>query len=82
MPGWRRSRSAKAERGFREVEVGVHRKIGEADVHSVEIGDEIADDQKGDEPPSDLADRPSLDVVRDDCSLARKASLSAGAGAV
>src|SRR5208282_3919418 len=54
---------AEAERRLGELEVGIHRQLGEADVHSVEISDEIAEDQEGDESPGQLPDRTSFDFV-------------------
>jgi hypothetical protein len=47
-----------------EFEVGVHGQLGEADVHPVEIGDEIAEDQEGDELPRDSRQRLPFEVVR------------------
>ena len=55
---------AETEGSFRKVEVGVHRELGEADVHPVEIGDEIAEDEERDEPPRDFRKRPLFHVVR------------------
>ena len=54
---------AEAERGLRQAEVGVHRQRGEADIDAVQIGDEVAEHQEGDEPPRDLRDRPDFHFV-------------------
>jgi hypothetical protein len=54
---------AEAKRRLGELEVGVHRQFGEADVHPIEIGDEIAEDQEGEESPRQLRDRMSFDFV-------------------
>ena len=47
----------------RQPEVLVHGERGEADIHPVEIGDEIADDQERNEPRRHLPDSPSLQVL-------------------
>ena len=53
---------AEAEHRLADAEIGVHRQLGEADVDAVEIGDEVADDEKRYESPGDLGRRALFDV--------------------
>ena len=41
--------SAESECGVREAEIRVHGELGEADVHAIEIVDEVAEHQERDE---------------------------------
>jgi hypothetical protein len=38
------------------------RQRGEADIHAIQIGDEIADHQEGDQPRRDFADGPGFEL--------------------
>ena len=53
---------AETEHGRGQAERLVHGQRGKADIHPVEIGDEIADDQIGNEPRRDLFDRSGFHV--------------------
>jgi len=56
---------AKAEHGGGEAERLVHGQRGEADIHPIEISDEIADDQERDQSCRNLADRSGLWALHD-----------------
>jgi hypothetical protein len=44
---------ADAVRGVAQMQVALQRRGGEPDVHAVDVGDDVADEREGDEPPCD-----------------------------